>query len=54
MPRWVKVLAVVIAVLAVAVIAHRFLGGGEHGPGSHAQSGALGIFAPPLAGDSVG
>ena len=34
MPRWVKVLGIVVLALAVLVIIHKATGiGGEHGPG---------------------
>jgi hypothetical protein len=35
MPRWVKVLAIVVVVLAVALVVS-MLAGVEHGPGRHA------------------
>jgi len=40
MPRWVKVSALVVAVLVVALILVMLAIGGEHGPGRHA--GAMG------------
>jgi hypothetical protein len=42
MPRWVKVMLVVVGVLALAVVAHRFIGGGQHGPDRHVPAGGLG------------
>lgn len=36
-PRWVKVLAVVVLVVAVALVVV-LLTGGDHGPGRHASS----------------
>ena len=35
MPRWVKVLGIVVAVVVLLVVAMMFIGGGEHGPGRH-------------------
>jgi hypothetical protein len=36
MPRWVKVSALAVAVLVVALIVVMLAIGGEHGPGRHA------------------
>lgn len=35
MPRWVKVFAVIGAVLALVLVVGLVFGGGEHGPGRH-------------------
>jgi hypothetical protein len=40
-PRWVKLSALVVAVLVVVGIAIMLLAGGDHGPGRHAGDGAL-------------
>jgi hypothetical protein len=45
MPRWVKAMLLVAAVLALAVAAVMALSGGEHGPGRHA-----GDAGPTVAG----
>jgi hypothetical protein len=37
-PRWVKMSALVVAVLVVALVIAMLLAGGEHGPGRHAAS----------------
>jgi hypothetical protein len=40
LPRWVKVSAIVLAIVVLATIAALLIGGGgEHGPGRH-QSGS--------------
>jgi len=39
MPRWVKVFAVVLAILVLLAVAMFLIGGGEHGPGRHTTSG---------------
>lgn len=35
MPRWVKVLVMVLGLLALLLVAAMLLTGGEHGPGRH-------------------
>jgi hypothetical protein len=47
MPRWVKVLGIVVAVVVLLVVAMMFIGGGEHGPGRHTPSGDAGGQVPP-------
>lgn len=43
-PRWVKVLLIVVAIVALLIVAMLLLGiGGEHGPSRH------GGLAPPSA-----
>ncbi|GGQ77133.1 hypothetical protein [Couchioplanes azureus] len=42
MPRWVRVLLVVVGVLVLAVVAHQIFGGGQHGPNRHVPAGGLG------------
>lgn len=42
LPRWVKVMLVVVGVLALAVVAHQVIGGGQHGPNRHVPAGGLG------------
>lgn len=37
-PRWVKVFAIVAAVLALLVVVLMLVGGGQHGPGRHLSS----------------
>ena len=49
MPRWVKVLGIVVAVVVLLVVALMFVGGGEHGPGRHAPSGDAGGQVPPFS-----
>jgi hypothetical protein len=47
-PRWVKVFAIIIIVLVLLFGGLKLFGiGGEHGPGRHALSGAIGSQAPP-------
>jgi ABC-type transporter Mla subunit MlaD len=56
----VKVFGIIIVVVVLVVVAVMFVGGGEHGPGRHAQSGdagggvapssAVGDHAPPEVG----
>ena len=38
-PRWVKVSAIVAAVVVALIIAITLLSGGEHGPGRHLPGG---------------
>jgi hypothetical protein len=35
MPRWVRVLAIIAAVVVAALVILQFVGGGEHTPGRH-------------------
>lgn len=47
MPRWVKVSAVVVLVVALALLVIMALTGVEHGPGLHTGTGdTSGIVAP--------
>jgi hypothetical protein len=39
LPRWIKVSAIVLAIVVLATIAALLIVGGEHGPGRH-QSGS--------------
>lgn len=45
-PRWVKVFAIVLAILIVLVVARLLLGGG-HGPGRHSPSNGKTPASPP-------
>jgi hypothetical protein len=47
-PRWVKVSAIVAAVL-VLLVAVMLVSGGRHGPGRHQPSGGLGRPTPTAA-----
>jgi hypothetical protein len=40
-PRWVKVTALVMLVLALLVVVLLLIGGQEHGPGRHADGGTM-------------
>lgn len=40
-PRWLKVLVGVFAILAMLVLLLAMLGGGQHGPGRHQGGGIL-------------
>jgi hypothetical protein len=44
MPRWVKVLGIVVAVVVLLVVAMMLIGGGGHRPRRH---GGVGSDAPP-------
>src|SRR5215211_1774763 len=44
MPRWVKVLGIIVAVVVLLVVAMMFIGGGGHTPRRH---GGAGGDAPP-------
>ena len=46
MPRWVKVLGIVVAVVVLLVVALMFIGGGGHSPRRH---GGAGGDAPSVA-----
>ena len=46
-PRWVKVLGFTVIVVVLLVVAILFIGGAEHGPGRHTQSGDAGGQVPP-------
>jgi hypothetical protein len=55
MPRWVKVSAIIIGVLALVVVAIMLIGGGDHGPDRHgsgadALPAAVTAELAPLAG----
>lgn len=39
-PRWIKILGIVLAVIALLFVAMRLVGGGDHGPWRH---GSLGV-----------
>lgn len=41
-PRWVKVLAIIAVVVALAVIVVMKISGGQHGPGRHLPGGSSG------------
>ena len=52
-PRWVKVSAVIAAIVLVAVLVVMLLSGGNHGPGRHVASGEhprTSLVALPAAG----
>ena len=46
-PRWVTVFGIIVIVEVLLVVAMMFIGGGEHGPGRHAQSGSAGGQVSP-------
>ena len=41
-PRWVKVVGLILAVLALVVVVVLLAGGGEHGPSRHRSDGSGG------------
>ena len=45
MPRWVKVTAVIVAVLALLLVIVMLISGGGHGPQRHQADGAAGPAA---------
>jgi hypothetical protein len=45
MPRWVKVTAVIVAVLALLLVIVMLISGGGHGPQRHRSDGAAGPAA---------
>ena len=45
MPRWVKVTAVIVAVLALLLVIVMLISGGSHGPQRHQSDGAAGPAA---------
>ena len=45
MPRWVKVTAVIVAVLALLLVIVMLISGGNHGPQRHQSDGAAGPAA---------
>jgi hypothetical protein len=45
MPRWVKVTAVIVAVLALLLVIVMLISGGGHGPQRHQSDGAAGPAA---------
>jgi hypothetical protein len=45
-PRWVKVVGIVLAVVALVFVVVLLVGGGDHGPRRHG-SGGSGRQAPP-------
>lgn len=53
MPRWVKVVGLVMVVVALVLVAV-FLLGGEHGPARHASAGDTGGVAAPAAAQDLG
>jgi hypothetical protein len=46
-PRWVKVLAIIAVVVALAVVVVMKLSGGQHGPGRHLPGGSGGEAPAP-------
>jgi hypothetical protein len=54
MPRWVKVVGLVILVAALVLVALLLLVGGEHGPARHAQAGHSGGVVPAAAASISG
>ena len=52
MPRWVKISALVAAVLALLVVVVVALGGGNHGPGRHLGGDDAGAPAAAPEGHS--
>ncbi len=53
MPRWVKVFAAVVLLLALALIVAVALGS-DHGPGRHAGMGPVASVTPSTDGTLVG
>jgi hypothetical protein len=51
-PRWVKVVGIVLAVVALLVVVMLLVGGGGHGPRRHGAGGAGGQ-APPSSVTAV-
>lgn len=51
MPRWVKVLLISAAGLALLVAVVLLISGGDHGPGRHMQSGDTHGSAPVAIAD---
>jgi uncharacterized RDD family membrane protein YckC len=49
-PRWVKVLGIVLAALLVALLLAMLMTGGQHGPGRH-QPTSLGSAGEAVPGD---
>jgi len=49
MPRWVKVIAVVAALVVLVLIIGK-LSGADHGPGRHAPGGAGASITAPVSG----
>ncbi len=49
MPRWVKVIGLVVLVVALVLGAVLLLGGGEHGPARHTSAGSTGGIASATA-----
>ena len=45
-PRWVKVFGIIVIIVVLLVVAMRFIGSGEHGPGRHTPSGDAGGQVP--------
>ena len=49
-PRWVKVFGIIALILVLLVVIIIVTGlGGEHGPGRHLPSGAVGDDIPPAS-----
>lgn len=40
MPRWVRLLAIAVVLLALLIAVVMLIGGGEHGPARHFSAGA--------------
>jgi hypothetical protein len=52
MPRWVKVMAVVVLAVVVVLVVTMLMVGGEHGPGLHTGAGdRSGLGASTVAGE---
>ena len=46
-PRWVKVFGIIVIVVVLLGVVIMLIGGGEHGPGRHTQSGDAGGQVAP-------
>ncbi|WP_328996591.1 hypothetical protein OG394_18260 [Kribbella sp. NBC_01245] len=55
MPRWVKLSALVVAIILLLVVIAMLTGvGGDHGPGRHTGSGSPTSAAAPTLGHPAG
>lgn len=55
MPRWVKLSALVVAIVLLLVVIAMLAGvGGDHGPGRHTGSGSTTSAAAPMPGNPAG
>ena len=49
LPRWAKIIGIVLIIIVLAFIAMTIIGGGEHGPWQHGGIGPIQQSSTPVA-----